>query len=147
MPTSRNAKGVDILIYSQDGKDRKTIQVKTLSRRSAVPLGKDLNHLFADYVVICRNVISENPECFVLTPEEVRALAKKADKNGKVTFWLDPPKYDCDEFRGEVGWDRIGSGLAEGDSAKDGVGQSEEEVEHVSRVRGPLGNLTRQECG
>src|SRR5207344_3307142 len=38
MPTARNAKGVDILIYSQDGSRTRTIQVKTLSKGSPVPL-------------------------------------------------------------------------------------------------------------
>ena len=39
MPT-RNAKGIDILIYSQDASCTYTLQVKTLSRGSPVPLGK-----------------------------------------------------------------------------------------------------------
>ena len=49
MPTARNAKGIDILIYSQDASRRQTIQVKTLSRRSPVPLSNTLKHLFADF--------------------------------------------------------------------------------------------------
>jgi len=53
MPTTRNAKGIDILIYSQDASRTRTIQVKTLSRRNPVPLGSKLDNLLADYVVIC----------------------------------------------------------------------------------------------
>ena len=83
MPTNRNARGVDILIYSQD--------------------------LFADFVVVCRHVIRETPECFVLTPAEIRKRVHRGEKNGKISFWLQPRDYTTEEFREK--WDRIGSGL------------------------------------
>jgi len=110
MPTSRNAKGVDILIYSQDAVRKQSIQVKSLSERAAVPLGNKLDHLFADFVVICCDVASETPECFVLTPEEVCGKALRREKNGKVSFWLSHRAYATDEFR--ENWERIGSGLS-----------------------------------
>src|ERR1017187_7020369 len=53
MPTSRNAKGADILIYSQDANRKLLVQVKTLSSKSPVPLGPAIHCLLADYVVIC----------------------------------------------------------------------------------------------
>lgn len=115
MPTTRNAKGIDILIYSQDASTIRTIQVKALSRRNPVPLGNKLDHLFADYVIICRHVIREVPECFVLTPNEVRCLAHKGEKDGKTSFWLQPREYEAEEFR--ENWERIGSGLSESVSA------------------------------
>ena len=43
MPTARNARGVDIVIYTQDASRYLGIQVKTLSKRAAVPLGKSLD--------------------------------------------------------------------------------------------------------
>jgi hypothetical protein len=110
MPTARNAKGIDILIYSQNASRTRTIQVKTLSRRSPVPLSNKLDHLIADFVVVCRHVLRETPECFVLTPEEVRRLAHRGEKDGKVSFWLQPRDYETEEFREK--WDRIGSGLS-----------------------------------
>lgn len=110
MPTARNAKGIDILIYSQDAARTWTIQVKTLSKGSPVPLSNKLDHLFADFVVVCRHVIRETPECFVLTSEEVCKLAHRGEMNGKVSFWLQPRDYATDEFR-EM-WERIGSGLS-----------------------------------
>src|SRR5262249_29103027 len=110
MPTARNAKGVDILIYSQDASLTRTIQVKALSRRSPVPLSNKLDHPFADFVVICRHVIREAPECFVLTPEDVRRLAHRGEKDGRVSFWLQPRDYEVEEFC--EGWGRIGSGLS-----------------------------------
>lgn len=109
MPTARNAKGIDILIYSQNASQKRTIQVKTLSKGSPVPLSNKLDHLFADFVVVCRHVIQEIPECFVLTPAEVRKLVHRGEKNGKVSFWLQPRDYATDEFREK--WERIGSGL------------------------------------
>jgi hypothetical protein len=108
MPTARNAKGIDILIYSQDASQRRTVQVKTLSKGSPVPLSNRLDHLFADFVVVCRHVIREPPECFVLSPEEVRKLVHRGEKNGKVSYWLQPRDYARDEFR--ENWERIGSG-------------------------------------
>lgn len=53
LPTSRNARGVDVIIYSQDAQTMHTIQVKTLSRRNAVPFGSNLDNLFADFFVVC----------------------------------------------------------------------------------------------
>ncbi len=111
MPTARNARGVDILIYSQDALQTRTIQVKSLSKRAPVPLGDKLNHLFADYIVICRNVAKETPECFVLTPEEIRRLVHKGEKNGKISYWLQSREYEADEFHEK--WERIGLGTSE----------------------------------
>ena len=109
MPTARNARGVDILIYSQDATRTASIQVKALSRRSPVPLGSKLESLFGNFFVICRNVASERPECFVLTPDEVRHLAHRGERDGKVSFWLQPKEYEAEEFR--EAWSRVGSGI------------------------------------
>jgi hypothetical protein len=51
LPTSRNTRGVDIVIYSQDSKRKHTIQVKTLSKRNPVPLGSKPS-LIADLKLI-----------------------------------------------------------------------------------------------
>lgn len=110
MPTARNARGVDIIVYSQDATSFRTIQVKTLSKKNPVPLGSHLNNLFADFFVICRNVAKDNPECFVLTPEEVKALAHKGEKDGKISFWLQPGAYGTAQFLEK--WERIGWGTA-----------------------------------
>ena len=110
MPTARNAKGIDILIYSQDATRTHTIQVKALSRRSPVPLGGKLEGLFGDFFIVCRNVALETPECFVLTPSEVRGLAHKGEKDGKTSYWLQPKQYETLQFHDK--WDRIGKGSA-----------------------------------
>ena len=108
MPTARNAKGIDILTYSQDAKRVRTIQVKALSKATPVPLSNTLNHLFADFVVVCRRVIDENPQCFILPTETVRKWADRKEKNGVVSYWLQPRDYAKDEFREK--WEQIGLG-------------------------------------
>jgi hypothetical protein len=108
MPTARNARGIDALVYSQDATQIKTVQVKALSKRSPVPLGSKLDNLFGDFLIVCQSITAEKPTCFVLTPEEVKQLAHKGEKNGKTSFWLQPKQYEKPEFR--ENWDRIGSG-------------------------------------
>ena len=110
MPTARNARGIDLLIYSQDALRKYTVQIKALSRSNPVPLGGNLEKLFGDFFVICRNVATE-PECFVLTPVEVSAAAHKGEKEGRVSYWLQPKAYALAEFREK--WERIGKGSSE----------------------------------
>ncbi|MBT9455052.1 MAG: hypothetical protein IV097_00375 [Burkholderiaceae bacterium] len=110
MPTTRNAKGIDILIYSQDAARTFTVQVKALSKSSPVPLGGKLTNLFGDFFVVCRKLETEAPECFILTPAEVQERAHCGDKDGIKSYWLQPKQYATDEFRER--WDRIGSGVA-----------------------------------
>jgi hypothetical protein len=105
MPTSRNARGIDILAYSQDASRRLTIQVKSLSKRSPVPLGSKLEHLFADFIVVCRYVDRDQPECFIMTSAEVRQLAHRGVKDGKESFWLQTKQYESGTFRDR--WERI----------------------------------------
>lgn len=108
MPTARNARGIDVLIYSHDASRTHTIQVKALSKRSPVPLGTKLEGLFGDFFVICRNLALDTPECFILTPAEVRSLAHKGVKDSKVSYWLQPKQYETIGFREQ--WTRIGRG-------------------------------------
>ena len=109
MPADKNARGVDFLIYSQDTPRKLTIKVRALSRRAAVPLGTTLDNLLADYLVVCRKVIEDNPECFILTSEEVRELANRNERDGRVSYWLELRDYESEQFRER--WDRIGSGV------------------------------------
>ncbi len=110
MPTARNARGVDVLIYSQDARRKLSVQVKALSKRSPVPLGANLERLFGDFFVVCRSVATDSPECFILRPTEVRALAHRGEKDGRVSYWLWPKHYETSRFR--EAWARIGSGLS-----------------------------------
>jgi hypothetical protein len=112
LPTSRNAKGIDLLAYSEDGVRRITVQVKALVDRSYVPLGSTTkNTTPADYWVICRGVFKEKPDCFVMTASEVANLAEVGhSKDGTLSYWLAPKAYEAPEFK--ENWSRIGSGTA-----------------------------------
>ena len=105
MPTSRNARGIDIIIYSQDGERKHTIQAKSLTRRSPVPLGPHHNSLMGDYLIICRNVFND-PETFIASIDKIRGSIHRGEKEGRISHWLQPKQYE--EFKDN--WDLIGRG-------------------------------------
>lgn len=102
LPTSRNARGVDVVIYNQDASKTHTIQVKALSKRSPVPLGTNLGHLISEYFLICRKVMSEKPEVFVVKTSEIRNKIHRGVKDGKVSYWLQPKNYEAFNGWGEL---------------------------------------------
>jgi len=95
LPTSRNARGVDIVIYDEDAKRKHTVQVKALSRRDPVPMGTSLDHLIADYFVVCTKVLGPTPEIYIIRGSEVAGLVHKGEKDGKVSYWLQPKSYEA----------------------------------------------------
>ena len=102
MPTSRNTRGIDVVCFSMDGKRKLTIQVKSLSKRPSVPLGKSLDKIMGDYWVIVNSLNTDKPRMYVLLPDEVRA---RAACDSKGAYWLETKKYAIDEF--EENWQRI----------------------------------------
>jgi hypothetical protein len=102
LTTTRNAKGVDVVIYDQEGKKKYTIQVKSLRAKTPVPFGEKPN-LLADFVIICRNVF-DKPEIFILTSEEVKKNLHERIKNGKKSYWLQQKTYET--YRDN--WEKIG---------------------------------------
>lgn len=104
MPTSRNARGIDIIAYSRGTHNFVGIQVKTLIKRSPVPLGTSLDKIMGDFWVIINNV-TKTPSAFILTPEEVKLGVHTGKKDGRTSYWLQPNEYDKDEFRET--WTRI----------------------------------------
>ncbi len=107
MPTARNARGVDIIAYSRDATRFIGIQVKALTKRNPVPLGTSLENVAGNFWVIVDKVTSF-PSAFVLLPSEVRELAHRGEKDGRVSFWLQPTDYDREPFKDA--WGRIGQG-------------------------------------
>jgi hypothetical protein len=59
-----------------------------------------------DFWVIVNKMATPSPSAFVLLPDEVRELAHRGEKEGRVSFWLQPTSYDQDGFR--EAWHRIG---------------------------------------
>jgi hypothetical protein len=53
-------------------------------------------------------VASQVPQAFILTPDEVRALAHRGEKDGRVSYWLQPVSYEQLQFK--EAWERIGHG-------------------------------------
>ncbi len=99
MPTARNAKGVDIVGYGNDGRSF-TVQVKALTKRNPVPFGKSLDHLPADYYVFVVNV-DKDPIYHVLTRQELldAKMSRFVSKKNGVGYWLEPKNYyNKDEY-------------------------------------------------
>jgi hypothetical protein len=105
MPTARNARGVDIIAYDADATSFRGLQVKALSKKAPVPLGLSLDKVMGDFWIIINNLATE-PRAYILTPDEVRKFAHRGEKDGRVSFWLQPKDYAVDEFKDA--WDRIG---------------------------------------
>lgn len=95
---------MDIIAYNFDATRFIGVQVKSLSKRDPVPLGNSLDKVMGDYWVIV-NRIAREPAAFILLPSEVRDLAHRGEKDGRISFWLQPFAYDKPEFRGA--WERI----------------------------------------
>lgn len=107
MPTARNARGVDIIAYSRDASHFRGIQIKALSKRSPVPLGTSLEKVMGDYWIIV-NRVATTPSAFILTPKEVLEKAHRGEKEGRVSYWLQPGDYEQEQFR--EAWERVGHG-------------------------------------
>jgi hypothetical protein len=109
MPTSRNARGVDVIAYDLAAVRFIGIQVKALSKKAPVPLGTSIEGLMGNFWVVVNNLQS-TPSAYVLTPAEVQKLAHRGEKDGRVSYWLQPKEYAATQFLNA--WDRIGSGDA-----------------------------------
>jgi hypothetical protein len=107
MPTVRNARGSDLMITDGAESVFLGLQSKALSKRNPVPLGTSLEALRSDWWVITIHANSAHPICFILTLDEIRALAHRGEKDGRVSYWLQPTSYDREEFRDA--WQRLGT--------------------------------------
>ena len=73
--TSKNSKGIDIVIYRKEGREAHTIKVKSSSSygRFNVLFGEKPMNLLAEYVIIVKDVIS-TPEVYILDSNTVRRV-------------------------------------------------------------------------
>lgn len=104
MPTSRNARGVDVVIYDQKGSNSHTIQVKTLSKRNPARFGSSLDSFIAEYVFIVNNVFSE-PNLYIVDTPTAKSLIHEGIKDGKKSYWFQPNDYE--QFKDN--WSIIGN--------------------------------------
>lgn len=107
MPTARNARGIDVIAYDRTGTEFIGVQVKALTKRNPVPLGNSLDKIMGDFWVIV-NDIEKEPKTYVLLPEEVKKMAHRGEKDGRVSYWLQPKSYCVDQYL--EAWGRIGQG-------------------------------------
>jgi hypothetical protein len=105
-PTSRSARGADILVTDQDCKHACSLQVKTNGKNASFwllnPHAKEMvapTHL---YVLV--NLRKDRPEFFVV-PSLVIARKMDVAKQGKST-WYSISRENVREFEGK--WDLIG---------------------------------------
>ena len=92
IPTSRNAKGIDLVVYNEDNSRMIGIQVKCLSGKTAVPLGyhDNLDHLMdVPWTIVVQNKDAE-PSVYLVTSDEVKAGANQ-EKGG--SWWLGYKKF------------------------------------------------------
>ncbi len=102
MITSRNARGPDIIIYSQSAERFHTIQVKSLRGRNPVSISKNP---ISEYIIICRRVLDLQPEIFIAMVDEIRSKIKEhVNEAGEKSCWLEMPDYETFEGR----WDKLG---------------------------------------
>ena len=94
MPTTRNAKGIDIVAYKDPGEDFIGIQVKTLSKRHPIRLGTSLDKIVGHYWIIINNVAADppDPHVFILPSDEVKKLGEQ--RKYRDVFWLQPTSYE-----------------------------------------------------
>ena len=80
--TSRNAKGPDMIVYSQSGKKVWTIQVKSSRIKKDRPrnLGKSMvNFQMSEFVVLCTGVQTDSPDLFIAKTTKLWKLGKNTE--------------------------------------------------------------------
>jgi len=101
--TSRNTEGYD-LVAVKDKNKVFLIEVKTLSKKNAVPFGgKDPKEkLRADFIFVVLGL--ENPKIYIVPIEEMlKRVVKQKNKEAKDSFWV---KFDSiEEF--EEKWELL----------------------------------------
>ena len=107
LPTSRNARGIDLVIYSRDAERKHTIQIKSLSKKNPVPVGTRLDCLIAEYLIVCTKVFEEKPEVFIMRIDAIKNRIHEGIKDGRKSYWLQPKSYD--DFKDN--WGIIGRGF------------------------------------
>jgi hypothetical protein len=106
MPTIRNARGSDLIVVNDDETVFLGVQSKAVSKRNAIGLGLSLDKLRSEWWVITVFASLDEPICFILSLDEVKQNAGR-NKGGDQGYWLNPPQYDCDEYRNA--WHRLGA--------------------------------------
>lgn len=108
MPTARNARGVDIIACSRDASRFVGVQVKAFSRCNHVPLGGSTDKIMGDLGGRVQGRVVTERLCADTTGGA--GAARRNEKDGRASFWLQPIDYEHEQFRD--GCSRIGHGGA-----------------------------------
>jgi len=71
------------------------------------PAMRSSDKIMGDFWVIVIDVLQE-PCAFVMRSQEVKDDAHRGEKDGRISYWLQPKAYDKEDFREK--WDRIVQG-------------------------------------
>lgn len=104
LPTSRNARGIDILAYGKYGEKFHTIQAKGYTQRAAIGPFKEKSDAIADFYIVAWDVY-RLPRTYILTKDEVESLL--TPHKGK--YWVEYKDYGKTDFLEK--WDKIGFGF------------------------------------
>ena len=111
LPTSRNAKGIDILAYGKHGEKILTIQTKGYTKKAAIGPFRDIKHVIADFYIVAWNVYS-TPKTYILTRDEIKSIISPH----KDVYWVEHKDYGKPEFLEK--WDKIGYGFGDSEESK-----------------------------
>jgi hypothetical protein len=124
LPTSRNAKGVDIILYNRDASRRHTIQVKTLTNKVPVPLGMGLDSLQMNDYLIVRTIYANQPEVFIAKPAEItNKIHTGMNERGQISYWFEREEYK--QFAGRWEIIRVDGIVLEASSSNDSLTNAE----------------------
>jgi hypothetical protein len=87
LPTTRYAKGPNVVIDSEDSERTWRLKVRSLSKRDPVPLEMD-PRIDADWVVVCIRVRPDCPGCFVLTANSWSSAKARSNTYGGLRPFL-----------------------------------------------------------
>lgn len=118
MPTIKNAKGIDIVAYSENGGEMLTIQTKGFTDSQSISF-QTKDDVIADFYIIATQVYEHPPIVYILTKDEVKDhLVPYKDK-----FWVDkriyqPKKKSKNNYGQDLSqqfvetWGKVGFGFA-----------------------------------
>ncbi len=109
MPTSRNAKGPDMFIYSQLGKTRHSVQVKATTNKRQIPVGSNIdNFRMSDFVIICVNAYSKSIELFIASADKIAVKITNAKKGtSDKGYYINHEEYT----KYKDNWEVLGDGM------------------------------------
>ncbi len=98
MPIEKKSKWLDIVAYPPNASASVSVHINCFMKRAAVSLGGSLEKISGDYWIIVNNIGADAPRTFVMLPNEVKEYAKRNENRGKISFWLEYPDYEKDQF-------------------------------------------------